>query len=319
MQHNNSKLSKQKILVTGGFGFIGSHIVDQLAKKDNEIIVYDNLSSGKLDFLQKHIGKPYFTFIEGDLLDSESIDDACKNIDFVFHVAANPDVKLGATNTRVHFDQNITATYNLLEAIRKNDVKNIAFTSTSTVYGEATEIPTPEYYGPLVPISLYGASKLACEALITSYSHTFTLRSWIFRFANVIGDRGTHGVIVDFIDKLRANPQTLEILGDGKQSKSYIHVKECVTSIMLAIENSHDEVNIFNVGSEDTINPTRIGEIIVEEMELQDVEFNYTGGKRGWKGDVPKMMLSIDKLKEIGWVPKINSEESVIDTVKSLI
>ena len=231
----------------------------------------------------------------------------------------NPDVRLGAVDTKVHFDQNITATYNLLEAMRINEVKEMAFTSTSTVYGEATIIPTPENYGPLVPISLYGASKLACEALITSYSHTFDMHSWIFRFANIIGDRGTHGIIVDFIAKLQKDPEELEILGDGRQSKSYLHVKECVDAIVHSITSSNEEVNIFNIGSEDATNPTRIGEIIVEEMRLSDVKFNYTGGSRGWKGDVPIMMLSIDKLKKLGWKNEWGSETSVRETVKALL
>ncbi|WP_340817880.1 NAD-dependent epimerase/dehydratase family protein [Methanolobus sp. WCC4] len=312
-------LTKKRILVTGGAGFIGSHIVDQLSKAGNDIVVFDNLSSGKIDFLGKHLDQPYFNLFEGDLLNDSEIEEACENIDIVFHVAANPDVKLGMTDTKVHFNQNIKATYNVLEAVRKKKIQNIAFTSTSTVYGEATVIPTPENYGPLVPISLYGASKLSCEALITSYSHTFNIKSWIFRFANIIGDRGTHGVIVDFIRKLRQNPEILEILGDGKQSKSYLHVEECVKSIMFSIENSKDEVNIFNIGSEDIITTTRIGKIIAEEMGLENVEFTYTGGKRGWKGDVPKMSLSINKLKEKGWKPELNSEKSVRLTVKELL
>lgn len=315
----NNSLSKSKVLVTGGAGFIGSHLVDRLIEMGNMVTVYDNLSSCKMDFIFHHMDNPKFRLIEGDLLYADSIEAACKNADFVFHVAANPDVRLGSTDTKVHFDQNITATYNLLEAMRKNCVKKIAFTSTSTVYGEAAVMPTAEDYGPLVPISLYGASKLACEALITSYSHTFEMQSWICRFANIIGDRGTHGIIVDFIAKLRKNSSELEILGNGSQSKSYLHVRECVDAMILAICESTDEVNIFNIGSEDTINPTRIAEIIVEEMGLNNVEFNYTGGSRGWKGDVPKMMLSVDKMKKLGWIPKWESEQSVRKTVRSLM
>lgn len=313
------RLSGQRILVTGGAGFIGSHVVDRLVRMGNKVKVFDNLSSGRLEFLEKSMDDPGFRLIQGDLLDEKKIEEACRGMDLVFHVAANPDVRLGAVDTKVHFDQNITATYNLLEAMRKNDVKDIAFTSTSTVYGEATVIPTPENYGPLTPISLYGASKLASEALITSYSHTFDMQSWIFRFANIIGDRGTHGIIVDFIAKLRKNPAELEILGDGKQSKSYLHVRECVNAMMFAVSESDDEVNIFNIGSEDATNPTRIGEIIVEEMGLNNVRFHYTGGSRGWKGDVPKMMLSVEKLKELGWSPEWESERSVRETVRSLL
>ncbi|HWR25343.1 MAG TPA: NAD-dependent epimerase/dehydratase family protein [Methanosarcina sp.] len=310
---------KNRILVTGGAGFIGSHLVDRLVKKGNRVTVFDNLSSGKIEFIKPYLESQAFTLVEEDLLNPESIEKACKDIDFVYHVAANPDVKLGASDTKVHFDQNITATYNLLEAMRKIGVGKIAFTSTSTVYGEAHIMPTPEEYGPLIPISLYGASKLACEALITSYSHTFDMQAWIFRFANIVGPRSTHGITVDFIRKLRENPDLLEILGDGKQEKSYLHVSECVDAILFAIEKSKEEVNIFNIGSEDTISATRIGEVVVEEMGLSDVKFNYTGGSRGWKGDVPKMRLGIEKLKSFGWEPGYTSERSIRETARALL
>lgn len=317
MSHN--PLINRKVLITGGAGFIGSHLADLLVKKKNEVTVFDNMTSGSLGFIDEHLGNDGFNFIEGDLLDTQELTRACENVDFILHVAANPDVRLGATDTEVHFEQNITATYNLLEVMRKKGIKDVAFTSTSTVYGEASVLPTPEYYGPLIPISLYGASKLACEALITSYSHTFDMRSWIFRFANIIGPRSTHGIIVDFIEKLEKDSKRLEILGDGMQSKSYLHVKQCVDAMGFAIENSSADVNIFNIGSEDTITPTRIGEIVVKEMCLENVEFSYTGGKRGWKGDVPKMMLSVDKLKDLGWKPKWGSEKCVRETVRSLL
>ncbi len=311
--------TKNRIFVTGGAGFIGSCLVDRLIEKGNIITVFDNLSSGKIEFIEEHLENPDFKLIEGDLLDNIEIERACRDTDLVFHVAANPDVRLGASDTKVHFDQNILATYNLLEAMRKNNIRKIAFTSTSTVYGEANIIPTPENYGPLVPISLYGASKLACEALITSYSHTFDMQAWIFRFANIVGSRSTHGITVDFIRKLRENPTLLEILGDGKQEKSYLHVSECVDAILFAIEKSKEDVNIFNIGSEDTISATKIAETIVEEMKLSNVTFTYTGGKRGWKGDVPKMRLGIEKLKEIGWKPIYSSEKSVRETARALI
>jgi UDP-glucose 4-epimerase len=311
--------TKNKILVTGGAGFIGSHLVDRLIEKGNRITIFDNLSSGKIEYIKDHLENPDFILIKGDLLDQDAIEGACKDVDLVFHVAANPDVKLGASDTKIHFDQNILATYNLLEAMRKNNVKKIAFTSTSTIYGEACIIPTPENYGPLIPISLYGASKLACEALITSYSHTFDMQAWIFRFANIVGPRSNHGITVDFIRKLRENSISLEILGDGKQEKSYMHVSECVDAILFAIEKSKEDVNIFNIGSEDTISATEIGKVIVEEMKLPDVRFIYTGGSRGWKGDVPRMRLGIEKLKSIGWKPAYTSERSVRETARALL
>ena len=313
------KQSNNRILVTGGAGFVGSHIVDRLMETGCEIVVFDNFNSGHLDSIDQHFDKNGFSLIEGDLLNTREIEMACDNIDFVYHTAANPDVRLDAMDTKVYFDQNITATYNLLEAMRKNNISNIAFISTSTIYGEAKTIPTPEEYGPLVPISLYGASKLACEALITSYSHTFDMRTWIFRFANIVGNRSTHGIIVDFIEKLKDNPEQLEILGDGLQSKSYLHVSECVDAIMFIMEHSSDYVNIFNVGSEDTIDAIQIAKIVVDEMGHTNVGFNLKGGKRGWKGDVPQMQLSIEKLKNLGWVPSLTSEDSVRKTAHSVI
>ncbi len=310
---------KNKIIVTGGAGFIGSHIVDRLLSPGNEVTVIDNLSSGRMEFLEHHRTKQNFRFIKIDLLESEKLKKAIEGAEMIYHVAANPDVRLGAQDTRIHLEQNIIATYNLLEAMRLAQIKNIVFTSTSTVYGEAAVIPTPEDYGPLIPISLYGASKLACEALITSYCGSFDMNSWIFRFANIVGARGTHGIIIDFINKLKNNPGSLEILGDGEQRKSYLYVSDCVDAILFAVEKSNDMVNIFNIGSKDTINATEIGRIIVEEMDLKDVPFKYTGGKRGWKGDVPTMMLSIDKMQKLGWEPVYNSRKSIVEAARSIL
>lgn len=310
--------SSKTVLVTGGAGFIGSHVVDRLLDDGHNVIVFDNMTSGKMEFIAHHLNDPHFRFINGDMLQPEQIQQACNGVDQVFHLAANPDVRIGVSDTRMHLDQNVLATYNLLDAMRKQHVKEIAFTSSSTIYGEAHIIPTQENYGPLIPISMYGASKLACEAMITAYCHTFDMRSWIFRFANIIGDRGTHGIIVDFIHKLKMDPAHLEILGDGKQSKSYLHVRECVDAMMLVVLKGIDQVNIFNIGSEDVISSTRIGEIVADEMGLRP-KLLYTGGSQGWKGDVPKMMLSIEKLKALGWKPGMGSEENVRKTVVSLL
>lgn len=308
---------KSTIVVTGGAGFIGSHAVDKLLSRGNRVTVIDNLSSGRMEFIEPHLRDEHFKFINLDLLDAEKLKLAIRSADMVYHLAANPEVRLGAENTRIHLEQNILTTYNVLEAMRMNEQKKIVFTSTSTVYGEAALIPTPENYGPLIPISLYGASKLACEALITSYCHTFDMRSWIFRFANIVGERSTHGIITDFVKKLKNNPESLEILGDGKQSKSYLHVSDCVDAILFAVENSDGMVNIFNIGSEDAISSQEIAGIVVNELGLKDVAFRFTGGKRGWKGDVPRMLLSIEKLKALGWKPVHNSKSSVVAAVRS--
>ncbi len=308
-----------KSFVTGGAGFIGSHLVDSLIQDGGQVTVFDNLCSGKPEFMAQHEDNPNFKFVQGDLLDLELLKEHLTNYDHVFHIAANPDIRLGTEVTDTDLKQGTIATYNVLEAMRVNAVKNIAFSSSSTVYGEADLIPTPEDYGPLVPISLYGAAKLASEALITAYANTFEMNGWIFRFANIIGDRGTHGILVDFINKLRANPQELEILGDGSQAKSYLLVQECVEAILFAINNSHKKVNIFNLGSTDQISVTRIAEVVVEELGLENVSFNYTGGKRGWRGDIPKMMLAIAKINELGWQPTHSSEDAIRVSIKSLL
>lgn len=308
-----------KCIVTGGAGFIGSHLTDRLLREGNEVTVVDNLSGGKFQFIEHHMDDPHFKFVKEDLSTDGLISSSFKGADMVFHLAANPDVRSGVTDTRTPLTQNIVATFNVLESMRAAGVRKIAFTSTSTVYGEAAVVPTPENYGPLMPISLYGASKLACEALISSYSHTFDMQSWIYRFANIIGSRGTHGVIFDFIGRLRANPEKLTILGNGRQSKSYLHISDCVDGMLFAVKNSNDPVNIFNIGSDDRFDVTGIARVIAAEMGMQAVEFEYTGGDRGWKGDVPFMTLSISKLKALGWKPVRNSEESVRLCVRELL
>ncbi len=308
-----------KIMVTGGAGFIGSHIVDRLVNEGHHVVVYDNLSSGKMEFIERHMDKDNFKFVKADLLDFDTLLREMDGVDVVYHVAANPDVRLGAHDTKVHMEQNVKATYNVLEAMRIKDVRDIIFTSTSTVYGEATVIPTPEDYGPLIPISLYGASKLGAEAFIMSYAHTFDMHAVIYRFANIVGPRSTHGVIYDFIMKLKKNPQELEILGDGNQTKSYLYVEDCVDALIYGYENRKADVEIFNIGSDDWVNVRRIADIVVEEMHLENVKYKFTGGSRGWKGDVPKMLLSIDKIKSYGWEPKHQSEDSVRLTARYLI
>lgn len=313
-------LKDKSILVTGGAGFIGSHLVERLLL-ENEVTVIDNFSSGKREFLAPYLDNPDFLHLEGDVRDAGLLKKAMEGKDMVFHLSANPDVKLGAENTSVHLEQNVLATYNLLEAMRKTGVQRIAFTSTSTVYGEATKVPTPEDYGPLLPISLYGASKLSSETLISSYCHTFDMQSWIYRFANIVGERGTHGVLVDFIRKLREKPEKLEILGSGKQRKSYLEVKDCVQAMIDVVEHSHDMTNVFNIGSADTVDVTEIADIVVKEMGLSGVQYEYAGGidGRGWKGDVKIMQLSIEKIKRLGWEPRLGSAGAIRVAVASLL
>ncbi len=301
-----------RYFVTGGAGFIGSNCVTKLlSEPDNQVTVFDNLSTGKREFLAEHESDPRFKFIEGDLLDLELVKSSIPGHDLVFHYAANADIRLGTGETDIDLKNGVRATYNTLEAMRLADISKLAFSSSCVVYGEATVIPTPEDYGPLMPISLYGAGKLGAEAQITAFAHSFGIQAWIFRFANIIGGRGTHGVIVDFINKLRKNPNELEILGDGQQTKSYLMVEECVDAMRYVIEHASDSVNIFNLGSNDQINVKRIGELIVEEMGLTDVEFKFTGGSRGWVGDVPIMLLDCTKINDLGWFATHNSEDAI--------
>jgi len=308
-----------KVFITGGAGFIGSHIVDKLGALGWEITVYDNLSSGKEEFLKSHIGESYFKFIKADLLDLDNLKKSIRGHDLVIHLAANPDIRYGIVHTDTDLKQNTVVTYNVLESMREAGVKQIAFSSTSTIYGEPTVMPTPEDYGPLYPISLYGASKLAGEALCTSFAHTFDMKCWIFRFANIVGGRGTHGIIHDFIKKLKKNPKELEILGDGKQTKSYLLVDDCVDAMLYVYEHSKEQFNVFNLGCSDRIDIMTIAKILVKKMGLNDVEFKLTGGKRGWPGDVPQMFLSVDKLSKLGWKNKNASRKAVEIAIERMV
>ena len=305
------------LLITGGAGFIGSNLVDGLIEKGNDVTAFDNLSSGSESYVSHH--KRNFKLVRGDLTRPAEIEKAMAGIEMVFHLAANPDVRHGIDHTRIDLEQGTIATHNLLEAMRKAGTKKIAFSSSSTVYGEATVLPTPESYGPMLPISLYGASKLACEGLISSYCHSFEMQAWMFRFANVIGHRGTHGVLVDFIAKLRKDPHNLEILGDGKQKKSYFLVQDCVSGIIMGTEKAKDQVNVFNLACEEWTDVTRVADIVCEEMGLKGVKYHYTGGARGWVGDIPKTWLSTEKARKMGWKTNHSSDEAVRLAVRELL
>ena len=307
-----------KSFVTGGAGFIGSHLVDKLIEKGHTVTVFDDLSSGKTEFIKHHLEDDNFTFVKADLVDTETVSKEIKGHDVVFHIAANPDVRLGAQKPDIA-KKDILATYNLLDAMRKQDVKKIVFSSSSVIYGETPPFPLPENYGPLLPISVYGAAKLAAEGLISSFCHTFDMQGWMFRFANVVGMRGTHGVIVDFINKLRKNPKELEILGDGKQRKPYLYVTECIDGIMHGFTHADEEINVFNLGVDSVTEVTRIGKLVVEEMDLENVTFTYTGGKRGWKGDVPHFQFDVNKIKKLGWEANLSSDEAVRKAIQDLL
>ena len=297
-------------VVTGGCGFIGSHLVDALAGRGESVAVIDNLSTGSEANIAGPLRERGVALIKADLL-HEGWDDLFEGAAQVYHLAADPDVRMSGIHPEKVVRNNILATGKVLEAMRRYDVLGIVFTSTSTVYGEASVIPTPEDYAPLEPISVYAASKLACEALVSAYCHSYGMQGWVFRFANIIGERSNHGVIWDFVHKLKENPRALEILGDGKQTKSYLEVHECVRAMLYAVDHAKETYNVVNIGSEDWIDVTGIADIVVEALGLQKVDYRFTGGERGWVGDVPRMLLSIDRLKALGWKPVMGSRESV--------
>lgn len=309
------KRDNMKVLVTGGVGFIGSHLVERLIEKGQQVIVLDNMSSGSVKNLEKCKDNKMLEIRKIDLLKND-ISSYLHDVEKVWHLAANADVRLGEKDTITHLKQNVIVTYKILEAMRKSNVRKIIFTSSSTVYGEAHIRPTPESFGPLKPISLYGASKLAAESLISSYCYSFGMKAWIYRLANVIGSRSNRGVIYDLIEKLKKNPNRLEILGNGEQKKSYIYISECIDAFFTGLKGN-DILNIYNVGSEDSIKVKKIAKYVCNAMKVKPI-FIFTGGKTGWRGDIPKMQLDIKKMKSMGWVPKMNSEEAVKKTVKEM-
>ena len=310
------KLKNKRVLVTGGAGFVGSHIVDRLVEGGDEVVVLDNLSTGNKRFLEDSVKE--IEFINGDLLDKKTVDKAVNGVDYVFHMAANADVKDNLKEPLKCLEQNTIATSNLLESMRKNDVKGIAFPSTGSVYGEPEIHPTPEDAPFPTQTSLYGASKLACEGLLEAYSEGYGINASIFRFVSLMGERYSHGCVFDFYKKLQKNPKELEIHGDGKQRKSYLYVKDCVNAMFTAIENSKEKMSIVNLGQDDYIEVTPIAEIVCEELGLRNVKFKYTGGERGWIGDSPFIHLDITKIRSYGWKPTKSIPECVMLTINWL-
>jgi UDP-glucose 4-epimerase len=315
------RMEGRRMMVTGAAGFIGSHLTDRLLRNGNQVLGVDDLSGGREAFLEDARSTGRFELVTVDLLNDDIVP-MLKEVDVVFHLAANPDVRLGAKDTRVHFDQNIGVTYRLLEACREAGTKELVFASTSTVYGETEVIPTPEDFGPLRPISLYGASKLACEALISSYCHSFDMSSVIYRFANVVGPRSTHNVIHDFVRKLRADPTKLEILGaEPGTCKSYVHVSDCVEGMVHGAERAGEQVEIYNIGSMDWTNVLDIADIVSGEMGLQP-RYDWTGGVmggRGWVGDVKRMLLSTERIRSRGWEARLSSSQAIREAVRAIL
>ena len=306
-----------KAFITGGAGFIGSNMADKLLEKGYEVTVYDNFSTGQRMFVEHNLSNPKYKLIEADVLDLASLTHYMRGHDVVFHFQANADVRGGIKNTRIDINQNIIATHNVLEAMKINGIKKILFSSSATVYGEPDIFPTPENIAPR-QTSIYGASKFSCEAIIQAYCEYFDIKSYIFRFVSFIGKRYTHGVIFDFLKKLYDNPKKLLILGDGKQQKSYLHVEDGVNAILTALEKSNEKVNIFNLGNVEYINVIDLADIVIDELGLKNVEYEFTGGERGWVGDSPFVHLDVTKIRNLGWRPKYEIPNAIRDTVRYL-
>ncbi len=303
-----------KYFVTGGAGFIGSNLVDRLLSLGHHVIAYDNFSTGLEEFIVGARNNSRFKLITGDLLDSSDLVSAMKGCDFVFHLAANADVRFGTQHPRRDLEQNTVATFNVLEAMRANGINKLAFSSTGSIYGEPDIFPTPEHAPFPVQTSLYGSSKLACEGLVQAYCEGFNFQGWIFRFVSILGERYTHGHIFDFYKKLLIDPSRLDVLGNGKQRKSYLYIQDCLDSMLLAIEKQKEKVNIFNLGTDEYCQVDNSIGWITGHLNLAP-ELVYSGGERGWVGDSPFIFLDCSKIGSLGWEPKLSIQEGVIKTL----
>lgn len=301
-----------KLLITGGAGFIGSHLIDALLREGHDVVCVDDMSLGRKEHIAPFLSDGRFSFFELNVNDADALRAvfAKHHFDCVFHLAANSDIKKGREDTSIDLNRTFLTTFSVLDRMREAGVKRIVFASTSAVYGELQET-LHEDIGPLFPISLYGAAKLASEGYITAFGENYGIQAWMFRFPNVVGERTTHGIIHDFIAKLDANPQELIVLGDGTQRKPYLYVKDLIDGILFGWKGSTDRINCFNLGVDDAVTVTRIAEIIIEEMGLTGVAITYTGGDRGWVGDVPFFSYNLSRINALGWRAARSSEEAI--------
>jgi UDP-glucose 4-epimerase len=309
-----------RTFIAGGAGFIGSHVAHALLRRDNqEVVVFDNLASGDRAYLADVLGDPRLTFVEADLKDANQVVAAMRGCDDVFLFAANPDIARAVEEPSIDFWKGTYLTHNVIEAARITDVSRIIYSSGSGVYGDQGTDEVDEQYGPLIPVSTYGASKLACEAMLAAYTHMFDLQAVTFRFANVVGDLQTHGVTYDFVRRLLVDPTHLRIMGDGSQSKSYIHVDDVVSAMLLLADDGWSGYEVYNAGTGDYITVTEIADLVVERMGLTNVEYEYTGGRRGWKGDVPVVRFRSERLEARGWRCRRSSREALIASIDANI
>jgi UDP-glucose 4-epimerase len=306
-----------RYFITGCAGFIGSNLTDKLLNAGHNVVGYDNFNTGLNEFLVNAKQSPNFTLIKGDLLDRDQLTQAMQNIDFVFHLAANADVRFGTHHPDRDLEQNTIATFNVLEAMRTNNVKRLAFASTGSIYGEAPVIPTPEAAPFPIQTSLYGASKLAAEGLIQAYCEGFNYQAYIFRFVSILGERYTHGHVFDFYKQLLNDPTQLTVLGNGKQRKSYLYIQDCLDAMLFALKHAKDKVNIFNLGTDEYCEVNNSISWICDYLKLSP-QLNYTGGERGWIGDNPFIFLDTQKIRALGWKPKLSIQQGIIETIKYL-
>jgi len=306
-----------KYFITGCAGFIGSNLTDTLLKQGHEVVGFDNFSTGLHEFLVDAKKSTHFQLIEADLLDRDSLQKSMQGIDAVFHMAANADVRFGTNHPHKDLEQNAIATFNVLEAMRANQVKRIAFASTGSIYGEAPVIPTPEDAPFPLQTSLYGASKLAAEGLIQAYCEGFGFQAYIFRFVSILGERYTHGHVFDFYKQLLADPNKLFILGNGKQRKSYLYIHDCIAAIQWAMEHARDKVNLFNLGTNEYCEVNNSIDWICQHLGFSP-ERSYAGGERGWIGDNPFIFLDCSRIRKLGWQPKLSIREGIMKTVDYL-
>lgn|SRR3989338_359166 len=312
-------IKAMRCFIAGGAGFIGSNLTRRLIELGWDVTVYDNLSMGRKDFLKIFFKNKRFRFIKGDLLNNRLLHKHIKGHDVVFHFAASSDISLGTQKTDLDMKNGFLSTYNILEGMRKHNIRKIIFTSSGSVYGKASKLYFREDDGPIFPLSLYAASKVASEAYISAFCNVYSIEAWIFRLANIIGPNATHGVIFDFINKLKKAPKNLQVLGDGNQTKPYLYIDECIDGILYAINHSNDRLNYFNLSCNDTVNVKEIARVIIEIMGLKNVQLHYTGEETGWPGDQKKIGLNPSKINKLGWKAKLTSEEAVRLAAKKIL
>ncbi len=312
-----------KVIVTGAAGFIASNLIPRLLRAGHEVVGVDNFSLGKKAYVAPFLDAKNFRFIELDLLHRDLTITLFRDFqpDVLWHLAANSDISYGTTYTDFDLNGGTLVTYNVLEGMRLAQVQTIIFSSSGAVYGEPAVIPTPENYGPIFPISLYAASKVACETLITAFAHNYDMRCWMYRFGNVVGPNPTHGVIHDFVLRLREDPSRLQVLGDGSQSKPYLYIDDCLEGMVFGWQHATEQINCFNLAVDDQTTVTLIAEWTIDAMNIdrKGLTIEYSGGSRGWKGDVPYVNLDTSKMRILGWVPKLKSDEAVRRAIRDTV